>query len=193
MKFSHLLFLSCMIFSQLVFADDGKPESAKPELEQEKLDREICENTKCQKNVRIKLTEKNGKTYDRTFKVLPGVIQDFGITVYAGQTVFIEAEVKDGKLVDLKAVDSIVKTENTITIKFEQIEKGGMMLSIQSPFKETIKFNMGIMPMDTDRLLKTSSCPVMRGSYEMWQEPIFQIVLANPRILEDSDSSVCAF
>lgn len=193
MKFSHLLFLSCMIFSQLVFADDGKPESAKPESEQEKLDREICENTKCQKNVRIKLTEKNGKTYDRTFKVLPGVIQDFGITVYAGQTVFIEAEVKDGKLVDLKAVDSIVKTENTITIKFEQIEKGGMMLSIQSPFKETIKFNMGIMPMDTDRLLKTSSCPVMRGSYEMWQEPIFQIVLANPRILEDSDSSVCTF
>lgn len=193
MKFSHLLFLSCMIFSQLVFADDGKPESAKPESEQEKLDREICENTKCQKNIRIKLTEKNGKTYDRTFKVLPGVIQDFGITVYAGQTVFIEAEVKDGKLVDLKAVDSIVKTENTITIKFEQIEKGGMMLSIQSPFKETIKFNMGIMPMDTDRLLKTSSCPVMRGSYEMWQEPIFQIVLANPRILEDSDSSVCAF
>jgi hypothetical protein len=193
MKFSHSLLLASMFFSQVVFAEDVKPDSAKSESEQEKLDREVCENTKCQKNVRIKLTEKNGKLYDRTFNVLPGVIQDFGITVYAGQTVFIEAEVKGKELVNLKAVDSIVKKESTITIKFEQIEKGGMMLSIQSPFKETIKFNMGIMPLGSDRLLKTSSCPVMRGSYEMWQEPIFQIVLANPKILADSDSLICSF
>jgi len=193
MKFSLPLVLACMFLSQAVFADEVKLEPAKSESEQEKLDREVCEYTKCQKNIRIKLTEKSGKIYDRTFNVMPGVIQDFGITVYAGQTVFIEAEVKDKKLVNLKSVDSVVNKENTITIKFEQIEKGGMMLSIQSPFKETIKFNMGIMPLDSDQLLKTSSCPVMRGSYEMWQEPIFQIVLGNPKILADSDSSICEF
>jgi hypothetical protein len=48
---------------------------------------EMCKLTICQYNLRVTLKQKNGSLYDKTFDVLPGVVQPFGLTIFAGQTV----------------------------------------------------------------------------------------------------------
>jgi hypothetical protein len=68
-----------------------------------------------------------------------------------------------------------------------------MMLSLHNPFNRPLKFNMGIMPMGSDDLYKTSSCPIIAGggSYEMWPYPIFQVVLGDGRLMNPDDSTAC--
>ena len=148
---------------------------------------QMCAETACQRNLRVTLKQKDGTLFDRTFEVFSPVVQELGITVVAGQTVYVEADIEKGRLVNLKAVDKIVAPEKTLTARFEQSPDGGMMLRVTSPFEETIKFDMGIMPLDKDDLYKTSSCPINKGIYEMWPEPIFLVMLGNGRVIDPKD------
>jgi hypothetical protein len=154
---------------------------------------EVCAKTQCQHDLRITLRQKDGATYDRTFPVYPGVVQAFGLTVVAGQTIHVEAEMSGDKLVGYRAVEVVEHAERTLTATLEQDDEGGMMLTLANPFPKALKFNMGMMPLDVDTLHRTSSCPVIAGgkSFETWPFPIFQVVLANARLLELGDSMAC--
>ena len=170
-------------------ADEKPPQS---DEERQAVEKDMCEHTVCQRDLRIVLKQKDGTTYDKTFKVFPGVIQDAGVTVVAGQTVYVEAEIEGERLKYLRAVEAITHPETTITLKLEQNEDG-MILNIKNPFPRTLKFDMGIMPLDKDGLYKTSSCPVHAGieSFEMWPYPIFQVFLGNGRVLDEKASMDC--
>jgi hypothetical protein len=161
--------------------------------EQSALEEKMCAQTKCQYNLRVTLKQEDAKTYDRTFKVFPAVVQPFGVVVIAGQTIHFEADVVGGKLVNMVAVDTLSHPEKTITAKLEQSDDGGMLLVVNNPFANALKFSMGMMPLDQDKLLKTSSCPVVAGGkiFETWPFPIFQIVLGNGRLLDESDKLAC--
>lgn len=160
---------------------------------QEDIERQMCEHTVCQHNLHVVLKQKDGKTYDQTFGAFPGIVQEMGITVVAGQTVHVEADVSCDRLVNLKAVDVVVHPDRTITAALIQDKAGGMMLSLANPFSRPLKFDMGMMPLDTDGLYRTSSCPVIAGggSYEMWPYPIFQLVLGNARLLDANAPIAC--
>jgi hypothetical protein len=153
----------------------------------------MCEHTVCQRNLHVVLKQKDGKTYDQTFGVFPGIVQDMGITVVAGQTIFVEAELSGDQLVNMKAVDAVVHPNKTITATLTQNKDGAMMLSLANPFPKPLKFDMGMMPLDTDGLYKTSSCPVIAGggAFEMWPYPIFQLVLGNARLLDAKAPMAC--
>ncbi len=161
--------------------------------EQAALEKELCAKSKCQRDVRVTLRREDGTLYEGRFAVWPATVQSMGIMVMAGQTVYIEADVAGNRLVNLAAVDRVTRPEKTITAKFEQDAKGGMLLKIHNPFNKDIKFNMGMMPLKSERLVKTTSCPVEAGIFllEHWPFPIFQVVLANGRLLEPGDSSAC--
>lgn len=154
---------------------------------------EMCAHTKCQHNLRINLKDKDGGTFDRTFQVFPAAVQPLGIVVAAGQTVHIEADVVDGRLTNLVHVDAIANPHKTITAKFEQIDGKAMMLTVSNPFKQALKFNMGIMPLDQTRLVKTSSCPIVAGgkAFETWPYPIFQVALGKGRLLPEDSKVAC--
>jgi hypothetical protein len=164
-----------------------------PRQEQDSLERQMCAEARCQRNLRVVLKKKDGTVYDRTFPVFAPTAQDFGVTVVAGQTIYVEADVVDGKLANYRAVEKVVDPGITITAKFEQLEDGGMMLSLHNPFDKPVKFNMGITPLDSNGLYKTSSCPVGANgnSFEMWPEPIFQVVFGNGRLLEAGAAMTC--
>lgn len=161
--------------------------------QQDSLEQLLCAVAKCQRNIRIVIKQKDGATYDKTFAVIPAAVQRFGVVILTGQTIYIEADIDGDKLTNYRAVDQIVNPKITITAKLEQMKDGGMMLSLHNPFDKALKFNMGIMPLDAEELYKTSSCPVAAGgnSYEMWPYPIFQLVLANGRLLEPSETIAC--
>jgi hypothetical protein len=163
------------------------------EDEQQRIKDEMCAKTQCQRNLRITLKDEGGATYDRTFEVFPAVVQPFGFMVAAGQTVYIEADVVDGKLTNLVAVETVTHPDKTITAEFVQNDDNGMFLTVNNPFRKMLRFDMGIMPLGRDDLYKTSSCPVPSGlrSIEHWPYPIFQVALGNGRFLEESDTVAC--
>ncbi|RYG35993.1 MAG: hypothetical protein EON93_05745 [Burkholderiales bacterium] len=141
--------------------------------------RKMCEETPCQRDLRVILRGKEGGTFDRTFKVFPPTAMGSGFIVVAGQTVHVEAEVVGDKLANYKAVTAVVHPERTITAEFKQQADGGMLLTVDNPFPKALKFRMGIMPLDKESLYATSSCPIEAGlkNFESWPYPIFQVVL----------------
>jgi hypothetical protein len=146
---------------------------------------EMCRKTICQHDIRVTLKTKDGGTYDKTFDVMPGVVQPFGLAILAGQTVNIEADVTGDTLSNFRVVASNTHPEKTLTVRFEQSPNGQMILALGNPFDRPLKFNMGIMPLDRPELMKTSSCPVKDHgqSYEMWPGALFQVVLTKPRFV----------
>jgi hypothetical protein len=167
-------------------------ETINSDAEYQKVQKEMCERVMCQYDVRVTLKKKDGSLYDRTFDSMP-VVQDEGVMVLAGHSVFFEADIKDNQLKNLKLVDTIVNPEKTVTAKFEQMDDGQMMLSLHNPFNKHLRVKMGIMPLDSEDLYPTSSCPVIAsgGSYEMWPYPIFQVWLGTPRLLGEKENMNC--
>ncbi|MGN6514002.1 MAG: hypothetical protein ACTHKZ_10595 [Lysobacteraceae bacterium] len=154
----------------------------------------MCRLTTCQHGLHVALKQQDGTLFEKTYDVFPAIVQEAGILVVAGQTVYVEADVEDGRLVNLRAVDAVVHPEKTITAHLEQSADGGMLLTLRNPFKAALKFRMGMMPLASDALYATSSCPVVAGggSYEMWPYPIFQVLLGEGRLLGDGDDLSCA-
>ena len=178
------LILLCQV--TVLWASDSMPSQAA-------IAEQMCKVTACQRNLHVTLKQKDGVIFDRSYDVFPAIVQDTGILVVAGQTVYVEAEVDGDKLVNLHAVETMTHPERTITAHLEQSADGGMMLSLKNPFKAALKFRMGMMPLASDDLYSTSSCPVVAegGSFEMWPFPIFQVLLGEGHLLSKSDNMSC--
>lgn len=147
---------------------------------------EMCKHTICQHNLRVTLKKKDGSTFDKTYDIFPGTVQPFGLAIVAGQTLYIEADAANDRLVNFRVVEAVTHPEKTLIATLRQTDDGNMLLKITNPFKQALKFDMGMMPLDQERLLKTSSCPVIAGgfSFESWPDPLFQVVLANARFVD---------
>jgi len=179
---------AALLVSAPLFAQDAPPaDNAKPATNN------ACGKGNCQHNVHVTLKQANGAAFDRVFPEAPAVVQPFGFGVFVGQTVYIEADVADGKLVNLVSVDKMSNPEKTVTAKFEQVEGKGMMLTVTNPFQKMLKFDMAVLPLGQRTLTRTSSCPVGAGimSVELWQEPILHVALIGGHFLPDSDKVTC--
>lgn len=58
----------------------------------------ICAQMTCQHDVRVKLTKADGSVFDRSYPVMPAIVQGSRFAVLAGQTVSIEADLVEGRL-----------------------------------------------------------------------------------------------
>ena len=153
---------------------------------------DVCAVAQCGYDIRVELKQEDGSLFAETFDAMP-IVQEAGVSVYAGSTVLFEADVVKGELVNLRLVAEVVNPERTISVKLEQEDKGNMMLITNNPFDKHLKIRMGIMPLALDRLVQTSSCPVVaRGaSFEMWPYPIFQVFLGDMRLMSESETMAC--
>lgn len=155
----------------------------------------MCAAVGCRRNVTIRLQREDGGVFHRRYPVFPPPVQEGSIMILPGETLFVEAEVQGDRLVGLRAVERVTAPEKTLVARFEQLEDGAMLLSLQNPFRRHLKFHMAFMPLDQDRMFKTSSCPVVPGgsAFEHWPFPIFQLLLFQPRLLEQDAAGVCEF
>jgi hypothetical protein len=152
----------------------------------------MCQVAQCAYDLRIELKREDGTQFAETFDEMP-VVQDAGVSVYAGHTVLFEADEQNGRLSNFRLVEKVVHPERTISARLEQDEKGHMMLTTENPFKRHLRIRMGIMPLEHDGLVRTTSCPVIAGgaSFEMWPYPIFQVFLGEPRLMAADESMAC--
>jgi hypothetical protein len=143
---------------------------------------ELCLIVHCRRPAPVSLKLPDGKSFEMTpISSTPIVTGDL-ITVYSGETVWIEASIKAGRLVDLTAVPKISQPERTLMFQLKQEPAIGdgtnMILKIKSPFAGVLKYRLGMMLPTGDNLFKTSACPLPSGItvMEHWPHPIFQIV-----------------
>jgi len=158
---------------------------------EKEIKNKICPKGDCRGETRVFLKVKDGPDYEKVFPYLPPVVQNTMVTVYAGETVYVEAEFKNDKLIFLAAAKKMKKPESTISFVFAQNPKIGdgtnMVLTVHNPFPKILKYDLKMMTLD-GKISKTSSCPVMAGkdSYEHWPHPIFQLIFRNFRFVDEN-------
>ncbi len=150
----------------------------------------LCKRIFCRQATPIRLRLKDGKVFETLLPQAMPIVSGGLVTILAGETVLIEATLKNGALVDLVAVPKVIHPERTLVFKLTQeaglAEGLGMVLKVMSPFPGALKYRLGMMLPSSDRVLKTSSCPVTKGRpvYESWPHPVFQLVATDFHILD---------
>ncbi|SFC51597.1 hypothetical protein SAMN05660479_01821 [Microbulbifer thermotolerans] len=142
----------------------------------------VCKDHPCRRNIHVTFRT-DGEPVDQMIPLYwPRVFNEM-ISVLPGESFYVEAELEDGKLVNMKEASENSNPDKTIIIKFNQVEnETGMMLSIYNPFETVVlKFNMDMVDFfGTPH--KTSSCPIMPQAYifESWPHPIPELIIKNP-------------
>jgi hypothetical protein len=172
-----LFHVALLLWLQAPGATAERPDNAELEA--------VCRAVLCRQPRAIRLRLEGGKSFDTTVGKPTPIVTGNLITILPGETVLVEAELKDGRLVDLWAVQKIAHPKRTLVLSFKQepsIGDGlGMVLKIDSPFPGVLKYRLGLMRPSDDALRKTSSCPLKQGitSFEHWPYPLFQVVAAD--------------
>ncbi|MBX2905692.1 MAG: hypothetical protein KF744_06620 [Taibaiella sp.] len=107
------------------------------------------------------------------------------VQVYPGESILLEADLKDGKIGTLSCVKENLHPERTITVSFMQHTTGKkhelMMLEVTNPFSERLSYQAGIYLMKSEKWVKTSVLPILPKLkvYETWPDMIVSIALTD--------------
>jgi hypothetical protein len=160
--------------------------------------RKLCETTLCRKPGVVRLTLDSGKPFEMQIDAAQPITRKGQVSIFSGETIFVEAEIDGDQLTILRAVETNDHPERTLTFQLSQ-EAGSpaTMLVVTNPFPRMVKYHAGMMLPASDKLLKTSSCPVMsngRMAFESWPNAIVQLVLFDFRLLSENTAEMaCEF
>lgn len=157
----------------------------------------ICEHTLCRPPQTIRLIRDDGRVFESSFAVENPIVHKGWVSIFPGETLFVEADRDENHLVNLRAVKQVRDPDRTLELKFWQDKgKPDMFLKVNNPFSKTMKYHVVMMLLDSDKLYKTSSCPVLAGkvAFERWPHAIFELLLFDFRLVGDDESkSRCEF
>jgi hypothetical protein len=156
--------------------------------------RKLCETMLCRGPGSVRLTLDNGEPFETRFGFPRSIVQNEWVSIHPGETVFVEAEVRGERLVNLKAVESNDNPDRTLTFEFSQeLSPANMMLIVTNPFNSPVKYHAAMMLPSDDKLRKTSSCPVVANggkAFEAWPHAVFQLVLFDFRLLDSNATTM---
>ena len=147
----------------------------------------------------ISLIKRDGSRYHMTMDAPTPIVQADTINVYAGQTLYVEADVKGDALTNLHLVKSVTHPERTLSFSFTQPAGVGdgkaMILVVHNPFDRPLRYHAAMMYLDDPKsdLYKTDTCPVMaklQGS-EGWPMPLFMLYLEDLELLQPGADMSC--
>jgi hypothetical protein len=181
-KIMKLNFITIIVFAftlALSAAAQQKPQTAEEARE------EICKKVVCRepKTVNLKLNNKEVLAFD--FPKIPYVAEGY-INVLMGEKIYVEFDEAANTLTNARYVEQIKAAEKTVTFELTQTDSG-TILSVKNPFSKDIIYDCLIQNYKTDGLQKTSIIPVKAKimSFEMWGQPIPQVVISNVRFVSN--------
>ena len=146
---------------------------------------EACAKYKCRENFRLYFKTEN-QVVDETVPLFWPRVFDNSISIMPGESFFVEADLIDNKLVNLKEVTEVIYTDKTISLSFTQRESSlGMTLLLKNPFENVaLKFNMDMIDFEGNPH-RTSSCPALPKAaiYESWPHVIPELIISNPVVM----------
>lgn len=157
----------------------------------------VCEHTLCRPPKTIRLLKDDGSVFESSFDVENPIVHKGWVSIFPGETLFVEADRDENRLVNLRAVKRVRDPDRTLELKFWQDKgKPDMFLKVNNPFPKTMKYHAVMMLLDSDKLYKTSSCPVLAGkiAIESWPHAVFELLLFDFRLVkDDTRKSPCEF
>jgi hypothetical protein len=135
-------------------------------------------------DLKLKIDEEN--FFQTTIPKLPYIVDNKYLTIYPGETLFVEADVINDTIVKFTVVKEIKNKDKTIVLKFEQTTKKEnpkvhemMLLKITNPFNKKLVYKANIHLVLQGKLTRTSIIPVMAKliSYESWPDIIGAVFL----------------
>lgn len=154
----------------------------------------LCKQVFC-RTPSVHLRVDDGHVFEqRMEQPMPVLLPNGWVSIYPGETVYLELQRSPDAVKVLRAVAQPEYPDTTLTLKFEQLAgKPDMMLTITNPLPVDLRFRMGWMGLDSDRIRATSSCPVRAGMslFEHWPHAIFQLILADVQWLAPADDHSC--
>lgn len=154
-----------------------------------------CEEVYCRHVGKVKIfkspTEHRIVEIERDIAVYNGAV----LTVFADETVFLEAGQSEGKLQDLKGIAAPKQLDKTVSFDLKQLVDAdgvSMMLEVENPFSLALRYDIHIYNPTNQKYVYTSSCPVQPGLsvYETWPYPILSMAIMNFRLLKLDDPKV---
>ena len=139
----------------------------------------MCAQQACQRNVSVAMRDGKGNQYRKTFPLLPPIVQGPYFTVTAGQSLFLEADVVAGKVTNYRVVPGMQNPTKTFIVSLLQQEDSRTQLYIVNPFTQNVKFNVGVLPLGSNKVVKTSSCPIQarKSGSIVWDKPVLQATI----------------
>jgi hypothetical protein len=184
----YTTFLAAFACAASCFAQTPMSETeARKELEA------LCQKVLCRQPTTVRVQLRDGKVLEVPFRLAtPIVLLNGWVSVLPGEEVHVAFDVEGGELRNPRAVKK-GEAKNTLSFRFSQDDKGDTLLVIDSTLEQAVKYDLGMMLPDSERVRKTSSCPVLGGksSYEHWPHPIFQFVAARFRLLPAGSPMNC--
>jgi len=150
-----------------------------------------CNSSYCQtdQNIRpaftLKLFVDDSTFYQAPMGATKYVPKDGVVQIFPGEKLFIEAEIRNDSLVNLKTVTEITHKEKTLTIAFIQEHKDKvheqMVLHINNPFSKKLTYRAHIDLMKQKKWVETDVVPLFPSvlGNETWQDLITTIALSD--------------
>ena len=118
------------------------------------------------------------------------IIRDKIIQIFPGEKIYIEADVLNNDLINLKRVDSVSNPEKTMNIEFKQVcderKHKYMMLFIENPHTKKLHYSVKICLIKYGKWVSTDVYDVEAGksNYEMWPDLISSITLDSLKLVD---------
>jgi len=148
---------------------------------------EAAQTIKGRGPVKIHLKKQDGSWFDMQFSDAQPVVQGDIVTIFAGEKICLEFDAGLKGPENFRQVQSVKVPQRTLILNLFQDTKAadgsGMMFSIGNKHERSIKYDLGMMVLESEDVYKTSSCPIYEkiDVFEMWPHPIFQLVMTNFR------------
>lgn len=155
----------------------------------------LCPKGDCRGPMTITLVKKDGSIFERKYDYLYPIIRSTGISIFPGEQLVITGDFIDNKLTNISVLSENDKKPPLMKFSFSQENANMMVLFVENYSKYNIKYHLSLMPLEKDGLYKTSTCPLLAGfsAGESWPYPIFQLLVTEIFILEDSRRTMCEY
>ena len=102
--------------------------------------------------------------YQQQINMSPYFVNQGILQLYPGEKVFVETEINNDKIINLKTVKKVIHPEKTIEIEFKQAVNGkvheNMILTVNNPFDKELKYSALIYILNHSKWVETSIIPV---------------------------------
>lgn len=153
---------------------------------------EVCVLMACRAPARVRL-EGPGGPVEADFGKSPYVFQGV-VSVLAGETLLLEAEVREGELYNLRHVKAVAQPAGTLRVGLRQVAAGPRMaLSLHNPFDRPMWMRAAVLLANGRVPENREGCRIPPGAQgtQTWTEPVLQAFLVDLRFAEAADTSPC--
>jgi hypothetical protein len=154
-----------------------------------------CAQGGCRTARDIRLRRADGSAWERHFDRLPPPVQaGLLVTLFAGETLHLDADVRQFRLEDMQVARPRAATPPlTLHLAQDAAPASGMTLTIRNRYDDRLAFAAGVVGLDGGGIRRIMVCPVPGGAVQSIHlpDPAFQMVFTNFRLLPAEMETGC--